>query len=84
MPGLYIHAGTHFVGRAANFGTLKIENYTASDYHKVSDEIKPDWDLTGAAEDTQLLFDVGLRIANEGRWPAWKPGSEFRKLREAR
>ena len=81
VPGLYIHPGTQFVGRPADFGGKKMEEYIANDYHKVSDEIKSDWDLSGAAEDVRLLFDVGLRIANEDRFPEWKAGSEFRKLR---
>ena len=27
------------------------QEYTANDYHAVSDEVKPDWDLSGAVED---------------------------------
>jgi Zn-dependent M28 family amino/carboxypeptidase len=82
VPGLYTHSGTNFIGRDPSFGTRKIAEYVAHDYHKVSDEIKPDWDLSGAAEDTELLFEVGSSIANSSRWPAWKEGSEFRKLRK--
>jgi Zn-dependent M28 family amino/carboxypeptidase len=82
VPGLYIQAGTQFIGQADDFGSKKIDGYTANDYHKASDEIKPDWDLSGLAEDTRLLFEVGLHVANDPRWPEWKTGSEFRKLRE--
>ena len=56
--------------------------YTARDYHKVSDEVKPDWDLTGAVEDLQLLFEVGYRVAQSDRYPEWKPGTEFKAKRE--
>jgi Zn-dependent M28 family amino/carboxypeptidase len=82
VPGLYTHGGIDFIGKPADFGRRKSDEYTAKDYHKVSDEIKPDWDLTGHAEDTRLLFEVGLKVANGDRWPEWKQGSEFRKLRE--
>ena len=82
VPGLYIFGGTNFVGRPADYGRIKSEEYTAKDYHKVSDEIKPGWDLRGQADDVRLLFEVGLSVANGERWPEWKPGSEFRKLRE--
>jgi Zn-dependent M28 family amino/carboxypeptidase len=82
VPGLYTHPGMDFVGRPPGFGEQKIHDDTEKDYHKVSDEIKPDWDLSGAAEDTQLLFEVGAKVANGDRWPEWKEGSEFRKLRE--
>lgn len=50
--------------------------------YKVSDEIKPDWDLPGAVEDTRLLFQVGRRVARSDRWPEWKPGTEIRAIRE--
>ena len=59
------------------------EKYTAEDYHKPSDKVKPDWDLSGAVEDLQLLFSVGYRVANANQLPAWKPGSEFKAKREA-
>jgi hypothetical protein len=45
--------------------------------------MKPDWNLAGAAEDVELLIDVGSRIARGSKWPEWKPGSEFKARREA-
>jgi hypothetical protein len=33
-------------------------------------------------EDTQLMFAVGLEVANGDTWPTWSPGSEFRARRE--
>jgi Zn-dependent M28 family amino/carboxypeptidase len=82
VPGLYTHSGIDFIGKPAGFGQQKIDEYTANDYHKVSDEIKPGWDLSGMAEDVRLFFEVGIRVANEPQFPEWKQGSEFRKLRE--
>jgi Zn-dependent M28 family amino/carboxypeptidase len=82
VPGLYTHSGKDFIGKPAGFGRQKLDEYIANDYHKVSDEIKPGWDLSGMAEDVRLFFEVGLRVANEARFPEWKQGSEFRKLRE--
>ena len=35
------------------------EKYNKQEYHKPADIIKPDWDLSGAVEDLQLLFEVG-------------------------
>ena len=52
------------------------------DYHAPSDEVKPDWDLTGAVEDAQLFFAVGYRVANADKFPEWKPGNEFKAKRE--
>jgi len=82
VPGLYTHGGIHFIGKPESYGLEKSDEYTTQDYHKVSDEIKPGWDLRGMADDAGLLLEVGSRVANETRWPEWKPDSEFRKLRK--
>jgi Zn-dependent M28 family amino/carboxypeptidase len=39
---------------------------------KVTDEVRPDWDPAGAAEDAQLLFQVGYGDAAAGL-PEWNP-----------
>jgi hypothetical protein len=49
----------------------------------VTDEVKPDWDLSGAVEDLRLLFEVGFRVADGDAYPVWKPGTEFKATREA-
>jgi len=82
VPGLYLQSGVQFIGKPAEFGRQKIDAYTANDYHKVTDEIKPDWDLSGAADDARLLFEVGLEVANGADYPKWKSGSEFNARRE--
>ena len=55
----------------------------SDDYHAPSDEVKPDWDLSGAVDDAQLLFAVGYRVANADKFPEWKPGNEFKAKRDA-
>lgn len=82
VPALYIHAGSEFPGKPAGFGKEKHEEYVAHDYHKVSDEIKPGWDTAGIVQDTELLFQVGWSVAQGEKWPAWKPGSEFKARRD--
>jgi Zn-dependent M28 family amino/carboxypeptidase len=84
VPALaFLFPGADYVGRPADFGARKRAEYVANDYHKPSDEVKPDWDLSGAVDDTRLLFRVSLDVANGRTWPAWKPGTEFRAAREA-
>jgi Zn-dependent M28 family amino/carboxypeptidase len=82
VPALYVDAGTRFIGKPEGYGDQKRAEYTANDYHKPSDEIKPDWDLSGAVEDFQLLFLVGHQVATGDRYPEWKPGTEFKAIRE--
>jgi hypothetical protein len=38
--------------------------------------------LSGAVDDLNLLLAVGQRVANDATWPTWKPGTEFKALRE--
>ncbi len=82
VPALYLQPGVQFIGKPAGFGRQKIDADTANDYHKVTDEIKPDWELSGMAEDARLLFEVGLKVANGEDYPKWKAGSEFKARRE--
>jgi Zn-dependent M28 family amino/carboxypeptidase len=83
VPALNIDPGEDYIGKPAGFGQQKREEYTTNDYHKVSDEIKPGWDLSGEVQDMQLLFEVGRLVANGPTFPAWKPGTEFKARREA-
>ena len=83
VPALDVGPGTDFVGKPAGWGIKKGDEYTEKDYHKVSDEIKPDWNLSGEAQDLQLLLDIGLRVANGPEYPQWKTGNEFKARRDA-
>jgi Zn-dependent M28 family amino/carboxypeptidase len=82
VPALYLKSGVDYDGKPANFGKEKLDDYTEHDYHKVSDQLKEDWDMSGAVEDLRLVFEVGWRVAQADKWPVWKPGSEFKLRRE--
>jgi Zn-dependent M28 family amino/carboxypeptidase len=82
VPALYLKSGVDYVGKPASFGKEKLDEYSERDYHKVSDQVKEDWDMSGAVEDLRLLFEVGWRVAEADKWPVWKPGSEFKLRRE--
>ncbi len=84
VPALtFLHPGADYVDKPADYGERKRAEYVANDYHKPTDEVRPDWDLTGAVEDARLLFEVGRRVADGDRYPEWKPGSEFKAKRDA-
>ena len=83
VPALDPDEGVDFIGKPPDYGTKVRNDYTAHDYHKPSDIVKPDWDLSGASEDLKLLFAVGYRVAQADKYPEWKPGNEFRAKREA-
>jgi Zn-dependent M28 family amino/carboxypeptidase len=83
VPAFYTHSGKDIIGQPAGYGKKRSDEYTAEDYHKVSDEIKPWWDFEGAATDTRLFFELGREVANTAKWPEWKPGTEFKAKRDA-
>jgi Zn-dependent M28 family amino/carboxypeptidase len=82
LPSLYIGKGQHLVSRPEN-APLRSDEYDSTDYHQVTDEVKPDWDLSGAVQDVQLVFEVGYEVANGDKFPKWKPGSEFKAKRDS-
>ncbi|HEX7175222.1 MAG TPA: M28 family metallopeptidase [Pyrinomonadaceae bacterium] len=83
VPALYTDTGTDYVGKDPAFAMQKRAEYDKNDYHSPTDEVKPDWDLSGAVEDAQLLFVIGHRVAQGDKFPEWKPGAEFKAKREA-
>ena len=83
VPALWIRRGADFIGKPADFGRAKAAAYLANDYHKVTDELRPDWDLAGAVEDQRLFFRLGHAVAQASAWPEWKAGDEFKAKRDA-
>ena len=60
-----------------------MREWVANTYHQTNDEYQDDWDLSGALEDTKLMFHVGLQAANQSAIPAWTPGDEFEAARKS-
>jgi Zn-dependent M28 family amino/carboxypeptidase len=83
VPALYVNEGVEYIGKAPGYGMQKRNEYTDKDYHKPSDEVKPDWDLSGAVDDLRALFLVGYAVARQDTWPEWKPGTEFKARRDS-
>ena len=83
VPALYAEGGTYSRDNGNDWGVEQSEDYVANRYHAPGDEYDPDWDLTGAAEDVLLYFEIGDRLANESTWPEWYQGNEFKETRDA-
>jgi Zn-dependent M28 family amino/carboxypeptidase len=66
-------------GRAA--GEKWVSDYTANCYHQPCDAWSATWDLRGAAQEAELIYAIGNRLANGREWPAWQSASEFAKIR---
>jgi Zn-dependent M28 family amino/carboxypeptidase len=72
VPSLASSPGIDFVGKPAGYGEQKRSEYIRNDYHKPTDQVKADWDLTGAVEDLQVLLEVGYRVAQTAERPVWR------------
>ena len=64
-------------------GQAWIDAYTGACYHQACDAWSPDWNLDGAVQDVELIGTLGERLARSAAWPQWKPGSEFKAIRDA-
>jgi Zn-dependent M28 family amino/carboxypeptidase len=83
VPALYMKHGVELIGQPPGLGEKLESEFIAERYHKPADQVSPDWDLSGAVQDMQLLFQVGWAVANADTFPIWKPGSEFKARRDA-
>jgi len=84
IPALYTNTGVDHHEKGIEHGKELQMEYTAKYYHKPSDKYDADrWNLEGAVEDVELLYQVGKRLAYSDKWPNWKEGSEFKATRDA-
>src|SRR5437588_5892337 len=56
LPSLYTGKGEHLLSRPEN-APLRSDEFDLHDYHPVTDEVQPDWDLTGAVTAVDRLFE---------------------------
>jgi Zn-dependent M28 family amino/carboxypeptidase len=84
IPALYIGTGIDHVEKGKEYGKQLQDEYVAQYYHKPADAYDPTrWNLDGAVDDVQLLYQVGRNLANSTKWPGWKEGSEFKAIRDS-
>jgi len=84
IPAVFPFSGIDYVGRDKAFGDKKWADYGDRDYHQVTDQVRPDWDLSGAADDASWLAMAAYQIANTESRPTWTAGSELVTGRPAR
>lgn len=83
VPGVYLHSGHVVLGKPDGWGKEQLDTWTEKHYHQRSDEYDPNWDLSGAVVDVQLLFHVGWMAANSEEMQSWTPGDEFEAARKS-
>lgn len=83
VPSLTADGGVDDKTQGPAFGKQKHDEYTAQRYHQPADEYNAAaWNLDGGLEDMELVYKIGLRLANSHEWPGWKTGSEFKAIRD--
>ena len=82
VPAIYVKRGLNYVGQPAGWGVKFEAEFDLKDYHKVTDEVKPDWTFAGGAQDAEFLTQLITRVANTDIWPTWRPGNEFKAKRD--
>jgi Zn-dependent M28 family amino/carboxypeptidase len=83
VPALYPKRGLDYVGQPAGWGAKFEAEFDLKNYHKVTDEVKPDWTFEGGAQDAAFLVQLITRVADADTWPTWRPGNEFKAKRDA-
>ena len=82
IPALYAQGGYDHLQEGKEYAMNKQNEFTSERYHKPSDEFDDTWDMGGLQQDAQLFYSIGLKLANESKFPEWKEGSEFKAKRD--
>lgn len=82
VPMLYADGGVDHVTKGSAYGEAFGKEYTELRYHKPADEYDNSWDLSGIDQVTEILFELGYKLADSSDWPNWYEGNEFRALRD--
>ena len=79
VPAVSVGAGSDYVGRPAGWGEAQREEYTAKRYHQPSDAYRPDFDLGGAVQLSEVVLRFATQLANDRTTPTWNADAEFRR-----
>ncbi|MFN3521798.1 MAG: M28 family metallopeptidase [Phenylobacterium sp.] len=82
VPAISYGSGEDLVDGGVEAGKAFAKEYTANRYHQPADEYDDSWNLEGVAQDGELMFDLGHKLANSTAWPEWKQGAEFKAERD--
>ena len=82
IPSVSIGAGDDYVGKPKGFGEKANEDYVAHRYHQPADAYSPDFDLSGAAQISNIVLKFARTLANSPVTPTWNADAEFKAARE--
>ncbi len=82
VPAITAHGGLDLVKGGEAAGEAAYRDYNVHRYHQPADEWDPHWDYAGAVLDLALYYELGRELADSREWPGWKPGAEFKAVRD--
>lgn len=83
IPALYAKGRYDHYEKGKEYAKEKEAEFRTLYYHQPADEYEAEtFDVGGILIDAELYLNIALELANNQDWPAWKPGSEFKAIRE--
>jgi Zn-dependent M28 family amino/carboxypeptidase len=82
IPGVWLSQGIVAKGLDKGLVQRKFEDYRKTKYHKVTDEIQPDWDLRGAIQITDWARGIVALLQEREALPQFAPTSSFKRPSE--
>lgn len=84
VPALYPDGGTDLLDGGTVAGEAAGKMYNENHYHKPSDQYDAAaWKLDGTMQDLAAVYEVGLALAFDDKWPNWYADNPFRAARDA-
>ena len=79
IPGVWLHEGNRSRGDDRDLVRRRRLEYKRRHYHRVSDELQPDWDLRGAAQIGRWAAEIVRLLDRSRELPRFKATSSFRR-----
>jgi len=79
IPGVWLSQGITAKGPDKNLVERKFQDYRKTKYHKVTDEIQPDWDLRGALQIIDWAQGIIAILQERESLPQFVPTSSFKR-----
>jgi Zn-dependent M28 family amino/carboxypeptidase len=79
IPGVWLSQGITAKGPDKGLVQRQFEDYRKTKYHKVTDEIQPDWDLRGALQIIDWAREIVAILQERESLPQFVPASPFKR-----
>ncbi len=79
IPAVWLHEGITSKGSDKNYVLKKNQEYRRVKYHKVTDEIENDWDLSGTVQITRWAREIISLLSEVENFPRFKSTSSFKR-----